>query len=124
MDVGTGSEERVDYPDLAEAVGREVVAGRVELGVVCCGTGMGVAMAANKVPGVRAANCSNMFEAMMARAHNDANILALGARILAPEYAQAILQTWLETPFDGGRHEQRIQKISAMEARYGKESVE
>ena len=115
QDLGTHGPESVDYPDFAAAVGRAVSSGEADRGLLVCGTGVGMAMAANKVRGVRAAACNNLFLARLARSHNDANVLALGAREIAREHAAAILQTFLETPFDGGRHERRIAKISALE---------
>jgi len=115
-DLGTSSPESVDYPDFAGAVGRAVVAGQAERGLLVCGTGIGMAIAANKVHGVRAACCNNQFNARLARAHNDANVLTLGAREVAPDHAEAILQTFLETAFEGGRHERRISKIGALES--------
>ena len=115
IDFGTDSPESVDYPDYAAAVGRAVAAGEAELGILVCGTGLGMEIAANKIPGVRAASCSNLFEAAMARRHNDANVLCLGSRILAPEYAEAIVRIFLEERFEGGRHQKRIDKIARLE---------
>jgi ribose 5-phosphate isomerase B len=115
QDLGTHGPESVDYPDFAAAVGRAVAGGQAERGLLVCGTGVGMAMAANKIAGVRAADCNNLFLARLARAHNDANVLALGAREIAREHAAAVLQAFLETPFDGGRHQRRIAKISALE---------
>ncbi len=114
-DLGTHSSESTDYPDYAAAVGRAVAGGEAERGLLVCGTGVGMAMAANKVRGVRAANCNNLFTARLARAHNDANVLTLGAREVAAEHAEEILEAFLGTPFDGGRHTRRIQKIGALE---------
>jgi ribose 5-phosphate isomerase B len=114
-DLGTHSTESTDYPDHAAAVGRAVASGEAERGLLVCGTGVGMAMAANKVRGVRAANCNNLFTARLARAHNDANVLTLGAREVAPEHAAAILDAFLATPFEGGRHARRIQKIADLE---------
>jgi ribose 5-phosphate isomerase B len=115
VDFGTDSTESVDYPDYAAAVGRAVAAGDAEFGILVCGTGLGMEIAANKIPGVRAASCSNLYEAAMARRHNDANVLCLGSRILAPEYAEAIVRVFLEERFEGGRHQKRIDKIARLE---------
>jgi ribose 5-phosphate isomerase B len=114
-DFGTFDEKPVDYPDLAykaaSAVQKEVC-GR---GIIVCGTGIGVAIAANKLKGIRAALCSDRFSASCARAHNDANILTLGARVIEDELALKIVDIFLETPFDGGRHLKRIKKIEMLE---------
>jgi ribose 5-phosphate isomerase B len=115
-DLGTHGAESVDYPDYAAAVGRAVAAGEADRGLLVCGTGVGMAMAANKIHGVRAASCNNLFLAQLARAHNDANVLALGAREIAPPHAAAILESFLATPFDGGRHQGRVDKICALES--------
>jgi ribose 5-phosphate isomerase B len=114
-DEGTGSAESVDYPDFARKVGEDVAGGRAQFGVLVCGTGIGMAMTANKVPGIRAANVSSEYEAQMSREHNDANVLALGARILDEEKALAIVHKWLHTDFAGGRHQRRVDKIMACE---------
>lgn len=103
---------RADYPDLARPLAEAVAGGRFDLGILICGTGTGMAMAANRVPGARAANCLNEFMARMARAHNNANILALGERLLGEELALAIVGAFLETAFEGGRHQARLDKIS------------
>ncbi len=115
QDVGTLSTEPVDYPDYAVQVGEAVASGKAERGVLICGTGVGMAMAANKVPGVRAAFCPDLFTARMSREHNDANVLTLGARIMGRELAVEILSLWLATDFAGGRHTARVEKISAIE---------
>jgi ribose 5-phosphate isomerase B len=114
-DLGTHSLESTDYPDWASAVGHRVGSGGAERGVLVCGTGVGMAIAANKVAGVRAANCNNLFVVGLARRHNDANVLALGAREVAPEHARAILDAFLTTPFEGGRHQRRIAKLSGLD---------
>ncbi len=111
----------MDYPDFAIAVGGAVTAGKADRGVLVCGTGIGMAMAANKVPGARAAACSDAYTARMSREHNDANILALGARIIAREAAIEILEVWLDAEFAGGRHARRVEKIVALDRR-GKRS--
>ena len=115
VDLGTHSSDSTDYPDYAAAVGRAVATGEAERGLLVCGTGVGMAMAANKIAGVRAANCNNLFTARLARGHNDANVLTLGAREVGAEHAEAILETFLATPFDGGRHSRRIEKIASLD---------
>ena len=115
-DLGTHSEEPVDYPPFCAAAGRAVVGGRADLGVVIGGSGQGEQMAANKVHGVRAALCHDEFTARLARQHNDANVLSLGARVLAPPLALAVLDVFLATAFEGGRHVARLAEISAIEA--------
>ncbi|HEX9736732.1 MAG TPA: ribose 5-phosphate isomerase B [Thermoanaerobaculia bacterium] len=114
-DLGTFSDDSVDYPDFAAAVGRAVAGGGAERGVLVCGTGIGVAMAANKLDGVRAANCNDLFSARVARAHNDANVLALGARVVGSGLAEEIVRTFLETEWEGGRHRRRVDKIRELE---------
>lgn len=116
VDIGTHSNESCDYPDYAVLVGTAVADGLADRGIVVCGSGIGVSIAANKVKGIRAALCVNEYMAEMSRRHNDANVLALGERILGNDLALAIVKRWLETPFDGGRHQARIDKISAMES--------
>jgi len=113
-DLGTHSADSCDYPDFAVAVARAVAGGQADRGLLVCGTGVGMAMAANKVGGVRAANCHEIFVARLARAHNDANVLTLGARVIAPAHAEAILRAFLETAFDGGRHQGRVAKLDAI----------
>jgi ribose 5-phosphate isomerase B len=115
QDLGTNSPDSVDYPDFAERVGRAVAAGTAERGLLVCGTGIGMAISANKVHGVRAACCNNQFNARLARAHNDANVLTLGAREVAFEHAAAIAETFLATAYEGGRHQRRLDKIHALE---------
>ncbi len=115
VDLGVDAPVRSDYPDQAAAVGAAVAAGEAARGLLVCGTGVGMAIAANKVRGVRAANCDELFVARLARAHNDANVLALGARVIGPGLAEAILEAFLETPFDGGRHALRVGKIGDLE---------
>jgi ribose 5-phosphate isomerase B len=114
-DRGTNSAESVDYPDFAQRVGEDVAAGRADFGVLVCGSGIGMAIAANKVPGVRAANVSSEIEAELSREHNDANVLSIGARILDEGTAHKIVDKFLETKFAGGRHQRRVEKISALE---------
>jgi ribose 5-phosphate isomerase B len=114
-DFGTYSTESSDYPDFGEAVGNAVVSGDYELGIVICGTGIGISIAANKIRGVRAAVCGDCFSAEMSRRHNNANILALGERVTGVGLALKITDIFLETPFDGGRHERRVNKITEIE---------
>ena len=114
-DVGTYTEDSVDYPDVAEKVCGKVVSGEAERGVVLCGTGVGISIAANKIRGIRCALCGEAYSARMARAHNDANVLALGGRVLGPELAGDIVRTFFTTDFEGGRHARRIGKIIALE---------
>ena len=114
-DVGAHSEESVDYPDYARAVAERVAGGQARLGVLVCGTGMGMDMAANKVPGVRAATAHNILTAHLAREHNDANVLALGARVMTSDEALAIVHEFLSTEFAGGRHQRRVDKINEID---------
>ena len=114
-DYGTYSEESCDYPDYGAAVGRAVASGECERGIVVCGTGIGISIAANKVRGVRCALCGDCFSAQMAREHNDANVLALGARVLGAGLALKIVDTFLDSAFAGGRHERRVAKLMAIE---------
>ena len=114
-DLGTTDQESVDYPDFAASVGRAVVAGIADRGILVCGTGLGMAIAANKIDGVRAAPVTDLDSARLAREHNDANVLALGARITTPEIALHIVSMFLDTPFAGGRHQRRLEKIAALE---------
>jgi ribose 5-phosphate isomerase B len=115
IDEGTNSSDSVDYPDYAVRVAEDVAAGRAERGILVCGSGIGMAIAANKVPGIRAANISSDYEAQMSREHNDLNVLTLGARIMDEATAKHIVQLWLDTPFSGGRHTGRVEKISEIE---------
>jgi ribose 5-phosphate isomerase B len=114
-DEGTSSPESVDYPDFARTVAHDVSEKRSDLGILVCGSGIGMAITANKVDGIRAANVSTEYEAQMSREHNNANVLALGARIIDAEEAFRIVDKWLATPFAGGRHERRVEKIMAIE---------
>ncbi len=122
-DQGTDSPEAVDYPDYARKVAEEVVAGRAELGIGVCGTGIGMCIAANKVPGIRAASVTSEFQAEMSRAHNDANFLCLGGRVLKEEEAIQIVAKWLHTDFAGGRHQRRVEKIMAIEQKAQRASL-
>lgn len=118
VDLGTASHDAVDYPDFAEAVANAVAGGKAWRGVVIDTAGIGSSIAANKVPGTRAALCYDRASARNSREHNDANILALGARLIPAEVAREILAVWLETPFAGGRHQRRVDKIIAIEKRH------
>ncbi len=114
-DHGTHSTESVDYPPICAAVGRAVASGGADKGVVLGGSGQGEQIAANKVDGVRAALCNDLYTARLSRQHNDANVLAIGARIVAPALADEILGLWLATQFEGGRHERRLAQIADLE---------
>jgi ribose 5-phosphate isomerase B len=115
QDLGTHSADSVDYPDFARKVAEMVAEHADTLGILVCGTGIGMAISANKVPGIRAANCDSVFEAQMSREHNDANVLALGARVVETESALEIVDKWLTTSFAGGRHQRRVDKIHEIE---------
>ena len=115
LDAGTNSEESVDYPPYCAAVARKVVGGEAELGIVLGGSGQGEQISANKVHGARAALCNDLYTARMARSHNDANVLSIGARIVAPQLAFEILDVFLNTPFEGGRHNGRLEQIRQIE---------
>lgn len=117
-DVGTGSDESVDYPDFAVQVAEKVSSGEFERGILVCGSGVGMAIVANKVPGVRAVLCLDTETAQMSRMHNDTNVLTLAERRTDVETAQTIITTWLETEFDGGRHKRRLDKIKNIENKY------
>ena len=114
VDVGTYSSESMDYPDLARPFAQEVLSQNIP-GIIICGTGIGVSIAANKMNGIRAALCHDEFTAQMCREHNNANVLAMGARVLTPEQARKITLRFLETPFAGGRHKRRVQKLMDLE---------
>jgi ribose 5-phosphate isomerase B len=115
VDEGTNTSDSVDYPDYALKVAEDVASGRAERGILVCGSGIGMAITANKVPGIRAANISSAYEAQMSREHNDLNVLTLGARILDENDTMHIVQIWLDTPFSGGRHTGRLSKIHEIE---------
>jgi ribose 5-phosphate isomerase B len=115
IDYGTHSTDSVDYPDYAAAVAEMVRGGGAERGVLVCGSGIGMAMAANKVAGVRAAVAADPDVARLARQHNDANVLALGARLTSPMHALEVVQAWLVTPFEGGRHARRVDKLAHLD---------
>jgi ribose 5-phosphate isomerase B len=118
LDLGTHSTESVDYPDYAALVAEAVADHKVERGVLICGTGIGMSIAANKVPGVRAAACADLYTARMSREHNDANVLVLGGRLMGADMGADILRAWLETDFAGGRHARRVDKIADIECRH------
>ena len=115
VDFGTNGTESCDYPDYGEKVGRAVVSGDADCGVLICGTGVGISIAANKVPGVRAAVCSDTATARLTKQHNNANIIAFGARIVGTELAKDIVKTYLDAEFMGGKHQSRIDKIHEIE---------
>jgi len=114
-DLGTMNGDSVDYPDYAAKVARSIARGEAERGILICGTGIGMSIAANKFPGVRAALISDEFTARMSKEHNNANIVVMGGRVLAPEQAVRMVAVWLETPFEGGRHQRRLDKIARIE---------
>jgi ribose 5-phosphate isomerase B len=114
-DHGTHSEEMVDYPPICIGVAREVAGGRADRGIVIGGSGQGEQIAANKVVGIRAALCNDLYTARLSRQHNDANVLSIGGRIVASVLADEIVALWLETPFEGGRHQRRLDEIAAAE---------
>lgn len=111
LDLGTHGPDSVDYPDFADALAQAILAGKAARGVLVCGTGIGISMAANRHKGIRAAHCRDTTDARLARLHNDANVLALGARTTGPEVAKDCLRTFLATPFEGGRHQRRVDKL-------------
>ena len=115
IDLGTNSNESVYYPDYGEAVGKAVASKEADLGIVICGTGIGISLAANKVRGIRAAVVSDTFSAKMSRAHNNANVLAFGARVVGKGLAIELVKVWLDTEFEGGRHQRRVDKIMKIE---------
>lgn len=116
-DVGTFGTEPVDYPDIAEKVCAEIVSGAAERGIALCGTGIGISIAANKIKGIRCALCHDVFSAKMSREHNNANVLAMGGRVIGYGPAGEIVRAWVAAEFEGGRHERRVNKIMALENR-------
>jgi ribose 5-phosphate isomerase B len=118
IDVGVNEEKPVDYPDIAEKVAENITSGKASRGVIIDGAGIGSCMAANKIPGIRAALCYDKASARNSREHNDSNVLTLGARLLTATQAEEVLRVWLGTPFAGGRHQARVDKISKIEQRY------
>jgi ribose 5-phosphate isomerase B len=120
LDLGVHSQAACDYPDFAFEVALAVSAGRLDRGILICGTGIGMCIAANKVPGIRAALCHDSITAEMSRRHNDANVLCLSADLLGDEVIHRMIRIWLETEFEGGRHARRVEKIALFEQRYGR----
>lgn len=114
-DVGTFGTDSVDYPDIAEKVCAEVVSGKSDRGIVLCGTGIGISIAANKIKGIRCALCNDVYSAKKSREHNNANVLAMGGRVIGFGPAEEIVRAWVTTDFEGGRHERRVNKIMAIE---------
>ncbi|OGO79574.1 MAG: ribose 5-phosphate isomerase B [Clostridiales bacterium GWB2_37_7] len=119
-DFGCYSADSIDYPDVAHEVSEAVIKGGYDRGILICGTGIGISIAANKIPGIRAALCGDCFSAKAAREHNDANILTLGERVTGVGLAKMITDIWLATEFEGGRHADRVNKITDIEGRYNK----
>ncbi len=117
-DAGTYDDTSVDYPDFAQKVAESVIAGDAEIGVLVCGTGIGMSIAANKISGIRAALVTDLFMAQMAKKHNNANVLVLGGRVLNEQNACDLLAAWLDATFEGGRHQIRLDKITALEKKY------
>ena len=115
VDFGTDSEKSCDYPVYAEKVCNAVVSGEAEKGILCCGTGIGMSMAANKIKGIRCACCGDCFSAEMTRRHNDANVLALGGRVVGPGLAEKMVDLFLDTPYEGGRHARRVGMVMELE---------
>lgn len=116
-DLGTRSTDSVDYPDYAEKVGGMVRDGQADRGILVCGTGLGMCIAANKIEGIRAIQATDSEMARISRQHNDSNVLCLAGRFTAPEVARGIVKAWLDTPFEGGRHQRRVEKITRLESR-------
>ena len=114
-DLGTHDTKSVDYPDYAAAVAHAVAEGKADRGILICGTGIGMSISANKVPGIRAALCTDAYTARMSRRHNDANVLCMGARVIGPGVAESIVEAWLSEEFEGGRHARRVGKINALD---------
>lgn len=115
LDVGSFSSESVDYPDFGRLAAEKVSSGECDRGIVICGSGIGMSIVANKVPGVRAALCLDIRAAQMSRKHNDSNVISLGADLIDEQTARAVIKTWLDTEFEGGRHQRRIEKIQEIE---------
>lgn len=115
VDLGTNDPTKADYPAFGQAVGLAVTSGDCDRGIVICGTGIGISISANKVPGVRCVVCSEPYSAVLSRNHNDSNVLALGARVVGSELAKMIVAQWLEAPFEGGRHQRRVNQITLID---------
>ena len=118
IDLGPDSAESVDYPDYAEAVARKISSGEADRGILICGSGMGMCIAANKVPGIRAATCNDELSAEMSRRHNNLNVMCLSADRIGEKPIEDMVRVWLETEFDGGRHQTRVDKITALEKKF------
>lgn len=116
-DLGTNSTESCDYPVYGEKVGRAVAAGEADMGIVICGTGVGISLAANKVKGIRACVCSEPYTAKLSRMHNNSNVLAFGARVIGEEMAKMIVDSWLDAEYEGGRHQRRVNMLMEIENR-------
>lgn len=114
VDLGTDSEESVDYPEYGKICGEVVAGGKADLGIACCGTGIGIGIAANKVKGIRCAEVTNEYMAEMTKKHNNANMISLGGRVLETGQALKIVDVWLDTEFEGGRHQRRVDMLDAM----------
>jgi ribose 5-phosphate isomerase B len=123
IDYGTDSPESVDYPDFGEKVSDAVSSGKIESGILICGTGIGMSIVANKFPGVRASLCNDLFTAKMSRLHNNANILVIGGRIVGKDLAKEIVKTWVSSSFEGDRHCRRLDKITRIEERLKKNGI-
>jgi ribose 5-phosphate isomerase B len=122
-DYGTDTPESVDYPDFGQKVSEAVSTGKIEKGILICGTGIGMSIVANKFRGIRASLCNDLFTAKMSRMHNDANILVLGGRVVGKDLAKEIVRTWITTPFEGARHSRRLDKILVIESSLKKNAV-
>lgn len=120
VDIGAYDDTPIDYPDVAEALAKEIAAGKYERGVLVCGTGIGMAMVANKIPGVRAACCHDPYSAERARKSNDAQVITMGAQVIGPAVARSLLDIWLKSEFAGGRSAPKVEKIKALDERYRK----
>jgi ribose 5-phosphate isomerase B len=123
IDLGVYNEEPVDYPDIGASVAQKVSRGEVDRGILICGSGIGMSIVANRFPGVRAALCHGLYTARISREHNDANLLILGGRLIGKGLAREILKVWLETGFQGGRHQRRLEKIRALEEKIPRGNV-
>jgi ribose 5-phosphate isomerase B len=114
-DYGTLTDERTDYPIYGARAARAVASGECERGIILCGTGVGISLAANKIPGIRCVVCSDCYSAVLSRQHNDTNMLSMGARVVGVDLAKMIARLWLTTPFEGGRHQRRVEQLAALE---------
>ncbi len=114
-DYGAMNEERTDYPIYGARAARAVASGECERGIICCGTGVGISLAANKIDGIRCVVCSDCYSAMLSRQHNDTNMLSMGSRVVGTELARMIARIWLTTDFEGGRHQRRVEQLAALE---------